>query len=279
MRSIPLLMYHSIDERVTEDYSRWAVSSRRFGEQLSVLADEGYEVLTISQLVERLQSGTQLPDKCTALTFDDGLQDFATGAMPVLETFGLSATLYVVAGLVGCTSRWLSPLGEGSRPMLDAAELRNLVAKGIEIGAHSMTHPQLDLLAPEQARAEIVGSRNVLEDILGARVRSFAYPHGYASRTTRNIVRDAGFSSALRVRHALSSDSEDRFGLSRLIITEDVGPTELKTLLRGENLPIAPPQDRLLSQGWRFVRRNVLREQRHFNLQPEFGTAKMEQAS
>jgi peptidoglycan/xylan/chitin deacetylase (PgdA/CDA1 family) len=266
MRSIPILMYHSIDEQVSEGYSRWAVSSARFRLHMSVLAEDGYEVFTVSQLVELLQTGAQLPLKCAALTFDDGLRDFQTGAVPVLNQFGFAATLYVVAGLIGHTSRWLSPLREGERPMLDARELRDLSAAGIEIGAHSMTHPQLDLLRKEDAVSEICDSRHVLEDILGTSVNAFAYPHGYASRTTREIVRDAGFSSAVRVRHALSSSDEDLFGLSRLIITEDIDMSTLRALLQGEGVPLAPPQDRFVSGCWRFVRRNVLRQQRNFDL-------------
>lgn len=256
MRPVPILMYHSVDERRNPAYDRWCVSSHRFFEQMSALQDRGYAVLTVADYVDRQLSGAALPERFVVLTFDDGLRDFLTGAFPVLERFGFPATLFVVAGLVGKTGRWLSRLGEGNRPMLDAGELRFLARSGIEIGGHTMTHPELDILDPMRARNEIAGSRHHLQDLLGAAVTSFAYPHGYNSRTTRQIVEEAGYRSAVRVRHALSELSENRFGLSRLIITEDLGRDAFLALLEGHD-PIAPPQDRLIGTLWRY-RRQVL---------------------
>ena len=139
--------------------------------------------------------------------------------------------------------------------MLTTNELRNLARRGIEIGAHSMTHPELDILDPTAAMAEIGGSRRVLEDILGVPVRSFAYPHGYNSPQTRGLVERAGFRSAVRVRHAQSEWNECRFGLSRLIITEDLGPDRFMALIAGTATVVAPPQDRLVARIWRSTRR------------------------
>lgn len=257
-------MYHSVSDEADERYSRWCVSPHRFEQHMSVLAEDGYQVLTAGDLANRLAEKRALPDRLVALTFDDGLQDFQTGAMPILEKFGFPATLYVVAGQVGRTSSWLAPLGEGERPMLQASELASLVASGIEIGGHSMSHPELDVLDRNSAMQEIRTSRIVLEEILGTPVRSFAYPHGYASQTTRALARDAGYSSAVRVRHALSAPGEDLFGLSRLIITEEFDPEGLRAVLAGQGVPIAPKQQTLASLGWRMVRR-VRRWQKQFS--------------
>lgn len=254
-RPIPILMYHSVDDRFDRRYSRWSVTPRRFARHMQTLRDGGWQVLTVSALADRLDSGRSLPERCVALTFDDGLADFARGALPVLQRFGFDATLYVVAGQVGKTGAWLDALGEGDRPMLSAADLRVLAATGIEIGGHSMTHPELDLLSKADAAGEIGRSRKVLEDMIDAPVRSFAYPHGYATAATRRLVREAGYDTAVRVRHAISSDDEDRFGLSRLIITEDYDEAGLAALLDGDTVPVAPTQDRPLATAWRMVRR------------------------
>lgn len=139
--------------------------------------------------------------------------------------------------------------------MLSLKELREVRAAGVEIGAHTMSHPQLDILSPAKALEEISASKAALEDGLGERILSFAYPHGYASATTRTLVREAGFSSACRVRHALSSLDEDCFALSRIIMTRDMDDEQILAFLGGSGLPIAPPTDRLATDGWRFVRR------------------------
>jgi peptidoglycan/xylan/chitin deacetylase (PgdA/CDA1 family) len=175
--------------------------------------------------------------------------------MPILEHFGYKATLFVVAGRVGQTADWLGPLGEGQRPMLDWPALRDLASRGIEIGAHTMSHPQLDILPPALAKQEITDSKALLERELAHPVSAFAYPHGYANPTIRALVAAAGFHTACRVRHALSATSENRFALSRIIMTEDIDDAALATLLAGHGLPVAPPVDRLVSSGWRWVRR------------------------
>lgn len=252
---VPILMYHSVDRSCDPAYSRWCVSPDTFARQLAVLRDSGYELLTLSDLVRRMDEGHPDLARSAALTFDDGLRDFLTGALPVLQRFGVPATLYVVSGLVGSTSRWLAPLGEGGRAMLSLADLREVAAAGIEIGGHTVSHPQLDLLPDRRASEEIGGSRRALEDMLGRAVTSFAYPHGFSTPSTRAIVRQAGYANAVRVRHALSSATEDRYVLSRLIITEGEDETALGRLLAGEGIPVAPPSDRLASTCFRVVRR------------------------
>ncbi|MEP2706530.1 MAG: polysaccharide deacetylase family protein [Roseibium sp.] len=255
MQPIPILMYHSVSDQIDERYRKWAVTPARFSSHMKILSDQGYSVLGVSAVASKLEDGLPLPEKLAVLTFDDGLQDFLTGAFPILEQYRFQATLFVVAGRINETSRWLAPLGEGERPMLRAEEIRVLHSRGIEIGAHSLTHPELDLLEKHECENEIRGSRLMLEQILGADVRTFAYPHGYATAATRRIVQEAGFQSAVRVCHALSDASEDRFGLSRLIVTQDCDPVELISLVEGKGIQVAPPQDRFQKMCWRLARR------------------------
>ena len=80
--------------------------------------------------------------------------------------------------------------------MLTWQELRDVSESGIECGAHTHTHPQLDILPAPTAFQEIQTSKRMRSRISSGRpVKTFAYPHGYASRTTRHLVRQAGFAS------------------------------------------------------------------------------------
>ncbi len=264
-QAIPILVYHSVDTECSSAYRRWMVLPSEFDAHMGVLADNGYQPMTISNLATRLRQGALLPPRAIAITFDDGLADFRTGALPVLRRYGFPATLYVVSGYVGKTSRWLAPLGEGGRAMLNWRELRNISEAGIEIGAHSVCHPQLDILTIARASQEIAGSKRALEDGLGCEVPSFAYPHGYFNRKTQDIVRGAGFSSACRVRHALASDAEDLFALSRIVMTSAISAGDLHRLISGVALPVAPRAGRAIERGWRVVRRIS----RHFSVTAE----------
>jgi peptidoglycan/xylan/chitin deacetylase (PgdA/CDA1 family) len=251
-QTIPILMYHSID---TDSADRWTLSPALFAEHMDWLAEHDYLPITISALVAARAANLPLRPRTIAITFDDGLRDFVTGAVPILQRHDFPATLYVVTGYVGKSSGWSRSLGERDRPMLSWRELSAVAECGVECGAHTHSHPQLDIISPVAAFAEIRRSKASLEDHLGRKIESFAYPHGYASRTTRQLVRRAGFTSACRVRHALSSTAEDPFALSRIIITSDVRAGDLGTLFTEGALPIAPPNDRPLAVGWRWARK------------------------
>ncbi|WP_051332485.1 polysaccharide deacetylase family protein [Cucumibacter marinus] len=247
---IPILMYHSIDARCAPAYARWCVGPEVFGAHLRVIDGLGMTPMTISGLTDAIDKGT-LPDRPVAITFDDGLADFEQHALPILDRFGFPATLYVAAGYVGGTARWLSDLGEGDRPMMDWQGIAGLKHRNVEVGAHTLTHPQLDLLSPREARHEIHGGKRLIEDKTGMKVRSFAYPHGYSSKTVRELVNQSGFDSAVRVAHALSGVSEDRFAHARIIMTENETEETLARYLTGKDLRRAAPVTSWKIRAWR----------------------------
>ncbi|MCB1339042.1 MAG: polysaccharide deacetylase family protein, partial [Maritimibacter sp.] len=261
---IPILMYHSVDPHAAPDYARWAVPPEVFRRQMQIIADEGYRPVTLSQLAQEMDRAA-VREKLVCITFDDGLMDFVTGAMPVLADFGFVANLFVATGYVGTTARWLGPLGEGARPMMGWSELREVAGAGIECGGHSVSHRELDTLGEAEARDEIFGSVRALEDRLGRAVTTFAYPFGYASATTRALVRAAGVVAACRVTHGLATAGEDRYGLSRIIATADIPDARFGDFLAGRRLPVAPVQrsaKRRVWRAWRTARHRLTGDDR-----------------
>lgn len=252
---IPILLYHSMAEKVAPPFRLWAVSPAQFAAQLEYLREHHYTPLSVSQLISL--RGARLPKRPVVVTFDDGFADFYTDALPLLERYSCPATLYITTGYVGQTSRWLADEGEGERPMLSWAQVRELPERGVECGVHSCTHPQLDTLSVAQARAEVVSSKEALEQQLGQSVTSFAYPHGYYSGAVKRLVQEAGFSSACAVKHAMSTPKDDAFALSRIIISADTGLDAFAQLLGGHELPIAPQRESWKTKGWRLARRST----------------------
>jgi peptidoglycan/xylan/chitin deacetylase (PgdA/CDA1 family) len=105
--------------------------------------------------------------------------------------------------------------------MLTSAQIREMHAAGIAIGAHTETHSNMTLITPEQVRTEIAGSRARLEEILGAAVPDFAYPntggrYPHFNETAAAIVRQLGFRSAVTSRPGVVAAQSNRFMLSRI---------------------------------------------------------------
>ncbi len=252
---VPILLYHSVSADAPEKFAPWSVDPKLFAEHMEALAASDWTVLNARQLAEARSSGEALPANTVVLTFDDGLLDFAQHAWPVLQQHRLPATHYVAAGCVGGTSTWLEEAGAGHLPMLSAEQLRELAGEGLDIGAHSMSHPQLDAIDRARAREEIHASKQVLEDILGAEVTGFAYPHGYHDAAVKQMVKDAGYQHAAAVRNALSHGEDDLFALARYTVMNDCTTAQLLGILDGVGIERAPKHEQLQTKVWRAVRR------------------------
>jgi O-antigen biosynthesis protein len=252
--AVPILLYHSVDDRCAPSYRPYAVPIAAFQRQMAALADLGCSTVTVSELAALRRERRQPPSRAIAITFDDGLRDFALGAIQTLLRHGFCATLFVATGFVGGTGRWLRDLGEGDRPMLGWGEIRDLANAGVEIGAHSINHLQLDLLPRDEAIAEIEGSKRAIEDNLKRCVQSFAYPHGYSSPATRGIAKRAGFSSACRVGNGVGAPDEDLYALSRVVVDARASYAEIRNWVTGRGAPIARSPDSLAALGWRLMR-------------------------
>ena len=140
---VPILMYHEISAR-PDTASKLAVSPQALAGQLEYLASHGFSTLTASAVAAALAARAALPERAVVLTFDDGFADFHERALPLLRRYGCTATLFVTTG-------WISDAGSraaGRRPgrMLTWSQIIEAASEGIEIGAHSHCHPQLDQL-------------------------------------------------------------------------------------------------------------------------------------
>lgn len=251
----PILMYHSISSGAAWRFRPFTVRSECFENHARYLRDQGYHALTVSDLVRGRQAGLgSVPRKAVVLTFDDGFADFHAAALPILVKYGLAATLYVVSGYIGGTSRWLDRQGAGSRPLLSWSQLAEIKTSGIEIGSHSVSHAALDILPVSRAKEEIQQSRYQLQDKLGAEINSFAYPYGYYSKPVRDLVMSAGYISACAVRYAVSPPTDDRFALRRHIVRHDADAAYLEALLTNRATGLRTAFDRARSASWACLR-------------------------
>ncbi len=140
--------------------------------------------------------------------------------------------------------------------MLSWSQLREVRASGIECGAHTHMHPQLDMISLHQVCHEIIQSKNVLEQQLGTPVTSFAYPYGYYTPQVRGLLAEAGYHSACAVKFAMSTMATDSLEIARLKVSATTTLDEFAALLEGRGTsPWSALYTRMRTPAWRVARR------------------------
>jgi peptidoglycan/xylan/chitin deacetylase (PgdA/CDA1 family) len=180
--SLPVILaFHSVGEGPKP----LSIPTEVFRRQIAALRDSGCTALTISELSARVSAG-KVPERAVAITFDDGFRSTLESAKPILDEAGFVASAFPVTGFLGSTDHW--PGGTGVERLMSAADLLRLRSAGWEIGGHTHTHRRLPALAAKDAFYEIQRSTEILEDLLGEPVRSFAYPYGEHNAGVRALA-------------------------------------------------------------------------------------------
>src|SRR3989442_11889958 len=207
-----ILGYHGIARTpLRHDLSRLQVRPSRFRAQIELLVGAGFRFVTVAELA-RLAAGREPPAGYAAISFDDAMRTTLTAALPALREHGIRATVYVTIGFLGGVSPWIDPASENR--IVSEGELLELAAEGWELGAHTMTHPDLSLLDYEGCRREIEDSKAALEQISGVQVETFAYPFGRYGPASVQAARDSGFIAAV----STGGGKWDPFRLTRAMI-------------------------------------------------------------
>jgi len=219
--AIPVLMYHQISRppRCGHPYRYLTVSPSNFARQMRWLKRLGFRGLSIRDLAPYL-SGEKV-GKVVGITFDDGYQNNFEYVLPALDAVGFTATNYFVSGQIGGYNAWDRNIGIAYSRCMSKAQLREWAALGQEVGAHTVDHVRLTQVDIRIARQQIVQSRSHLEDMVGEAVTSFSYPYGDVSGAVRELVLEAGFSTAVTTKRGRIRPSDDRLLLPRRIIRAD----------------------------------------------------------
>jgi peptidoglycan/xylan/chitin deacetylase (PgdA/CDA1 family) len=215
---VPILMYHEVSPSPHPAFRRYTVTVRDFTRQMRWLAAFGYQPIDMDTLVRARQGHASLPRRPVVITFDDGFQGCVDHAVPVLRTHGFTAVFYLVAGLMGATSRWLRPELGMELALMSWDTARSLAAEGFRCGAHSLTHPRLPGLDSARRRAELVDARRRMEDELGQPVVHLAYPYGAFDQTVQAAAAEAGYVTACSTRPGRSGAGDDLLALHRVTV-------------------------------------------------------------
>lgn len=206
---VPILMYHYIStpppgsNALRRDLS---VPPERFREHLAYLKSQGYQTITLHDLVYALTRGTPLPPKPIILTFDDGYEDNYTNAFPILQEFGYVGTFFIVTN---------NP--DTGRPgYMTWDQLREMYAAGMEIGSHARDHVDLRGKDDDYLIWQILGSSESIANQLGVRPEAFAYPSGRYNQHIIDLVRSAHYWAAVTTEGGMTHSTDTLLTLHRI---------------------------------------------------------------
>lgn len=220
MSGISIFMYHQVGDFPDIRTHRASYCDvKRFRGQMRALKRLGVTVMSMSDAARALKGEIAMPRRAAVLTFDDGARNFRENALPILEEYGFPAIVYAIAGMVGGTADWLSEAGHAAAPLMDWQELRDIRARGIEIGSHSLHHIRLGEQDTATQIREIGESRTILEQGLGAEVAHMCYPYGSHGLETVEATAAAGYRTGVTCQRGAATAAFDPLALPRKAIS------------------------------------------------------------
>ncbi len=211
LRSIyvpPVMMYHQIAEYPGDD--NLLVSSESFEKHMKFLRDNEYSVIPLDELISRIKSNLEMPDKVVAVTFDDGYEDNYKNAYPILKKYDIPATIFIITDYIGKDN------------YLTWDEIRRMSKDRIQFGSHTKSHPFLDMIKDVSVLSdEIAGSKSVIEANSGSKVNMFCYPLGRMNDEVKKIVEDSGYMGAVSTNPPFKYKRNDVYAMPRIKITRN----------------------------------------------------------
>ena len=252
---VPILLYHHIVEDAADSTT---VTPGTFETQMRFLAENGYHTVTIQQMIDYVYHGGELPDKPVCITFDDGYLSNYEYAWPILERYGLTATIYAIGVSVGHDHYYKETQFELT-PHFSYEQAREMLESGvIDIQSHTYDMHQWapfedgdrirEFIVPfdgeseadyaDALNADIGIYQQLAKEELNREFTSLAYPGGRYTTITEVLVHQAGIPVTMSTR----TDSrnvlvrglpQSLYALCRWYMAEETTPENMLAVLNG----------------------------------------------
>ena len=192
MYSLPVLVYHRITRDGEGLPSDYVVDAELFERQLAYFSEHGFYTPLVADALQGRdeRSSGRRP---FLITFDDGYVDTLENALPLLMKYDFRAVVFMIADPLRRYNFWDDGKGVPRAPLMDAEQILKLRSSGLEIGAHTISHPMLPALDDAALHVELSQGREWLEGLLHEPVDYIAYPYGGVDRRVMDAARAAGF--------------------------------------------------------------------------------------
>jgi peptidoglycan/xylan/chitin deacetylase (PgdA/CDA1 family) len=246
---VPILMYHHIDDNPVND---WVVTPEAFAAQMRALCDNGFTAVSLCQLVDFVDRGIPLPPNPIVITFDDGYLSVYEHAFPVLQRYGMVATVFIIGEAVGTDT--YKDTGHPTIPKFSFDQARRM-AGVVSVQSHSYDMHQSAALEVGQARENMLrregereadfievltaDHRRINEIVyaeLGEPIFAAAFPHGLYDTLTQAVLQGEGVRVTLSTREGINTVlmgmPQSLLSMYRINITDGVDEARLMELIK-----------------------------------------------
>lgn len=213
-----LLCYHSVGQ---PEFGHNNVSPARFRRQIELALERGHRFVPAAKIARG--DGTPFD---LGITFDDGWRSVLTTAAPILKEYAIPWTLFVATGFVDEQSNW------HRSHVLRWQEIGDLMDMGVEIGSHSVSHPDFARIEQQKAVDELELSREAISSRFGFEVDCFAIPFGQSSNWTP-FAQEAALRAGYRLIYAQAENTRPLGTIARTFVTSNDNDWIFGALLEG----------------------------------------------
>ncbi|MBR7081980.1 MAG: polysaccharide deacetylase family protein [Oscillospiraceae bacterium] len=218
--ALPVLMYHHIAENSTEST---IVTPARFDEQMRALSDAGYNSVTVQQVINFVGGEGELPEKPVLITFDDGYTSNLDIAAPILEKYGMCATVFVIGVNVG-KEIYIHSGNPLYPPRFSYEDAAPWIEKGvIDVQSHSFDMHQLksygysgrdgmlrlkdesDEAYAAAVKADCLAFAESRRDKISTELTALSYPFGYYTKELDSILSECGIQMTFTIKERINS--------------------------------------------------------------------------
>lgn len=247
---VPVLLYHHVAE---EGQGTDIISEKRFREHMQVLHENGYHPIFFQDLKDFVQLGTPLPEKPVVITFDDGYESNYTLAYPILQEYGMKATIFAIGVSMGKDT--YKDTGVAMTPHFSFEQMGEMEASGlIDVQSHGYNMHEVNGRDEAPIRNGILQKEGETEEeylsylqedfaaeqeALGKVPGVLAFPYGLNSELSNVVLRQQGIYATVTIsgktNTVIKGLNQSLYALGRFYMTEDTTPQQLLDILKGKS--------------------------------------------
>lgn len=219
LSKIPILMYHDVSPHplgFSHPYFETTTTPEVFLDHMQFFYNEGYQVFSLTDAVKTISANIPCKGRRVVITFDDGYKDLLQHAVPIMEKFGFTATVFLITSCLDNSGSFKG------RTLLSADDALKLLDKGFEFGSHTRNHPILHHTDVDTLRMEISESREQILNLFNSEMIAFSHPYALPEHDRKylaeveDLLKASGYNCGVTTRIGRAGPGDNRFFLKRI---------------------------------------------------------------